>query len=492
MFESVRARLTLWYLGILAIVLIVFSGISYALLDRSIRSAFDASLAGTTSEVAAAFAREGSVDVRFSDRDIFIFDSSGRVVAAAASILTPAERTRVAQVATAGTGPMTVTGGHENDGIRIDREPSVWRGHRFTIVVAQDLDPQADRLEAAAAAVGVGIPLALAVAAYGGYVLARKSLAPVTAMSAKARQISADTLNDRIAIANERDELGFLAATLNDLLARLQRAFESQRRFMADASHELRTPLSIIQGEADVALSRAERSADEYRESMETVQKAARRLTRIVQDLFLLARTDAGPYPMQKSRFYLDEMLAEGVRAFRTIAASKNIAIACKAPPDVVMSGDEELLQRMISNVIDNAVKFTPQGGRISIVASRADGVEIRITDSGPGIAAEERESVFERFYRGDPARRAAHLGTSSGAGLGLPIARWIAVAHGGTLELDPQLAPTTFTVRLPSTALADDVAGTAHRSGAVVESDAQNGRRDLQEREAYERLGGK
>ena len=492
MFESVRARLTIWYIAVLAVVLIVFSGISYFLLAQSIRDAFDASLTGTAREVAAEFARDGRLDFRFSDRDIVVFDQSGKIAAAAASSVNAADRQRLARVASSGTGLITIAGGHEGDGIRIAREAAEFHNQHFMVIVAEDLDPQADSLEAAAGAVLVGIPLALAVAAIGGYLLARKSLAPVTAMSVKARQISAETLGERIAISNERDELGFLAATLNDLLERLERAFASQRRFMADASHELRTPLSIIQGELEVALSRADRSPEEYRESMEMVQKAARRLTRIVQDLFLLARTDAGTYPMQRSRFYLDEMLAECVRGFRTIAAAKRIAIHCTAPADVVVIGDEELLQRMISNVIDNAVKFTPEGGRVTVEAARADGVEIRIADSGPGIPQDERVNVFDRFYRGDRARRATRFGASSGAGLGLPIARWIATAHDGTLELDPQPAPTTFTIRLPSSALADDVGGTAHGAGAVIEGDAHDLGRNLQERESDKRLGRK
>jgi heavy metal sensor kinase len=454
MFHSVRARLTLWYTAIVAIVLITFSGISYALLARAIRSATDSSLAATGNEFAAAFANDpanGSagrgerLDFRYSDRDIMVVSSSGRIVASSRLRMKPEERARVETVVRRGvTGFMTMEGGEENNGIRIYAVPIRAVGARYVVVVASDLDEQADRLESAARAVLLGIPLALLIAAGGGYLMARKSLAPVTTMSREARHISAETLGERIAVGNERDELGFLAVTLNDLLERLQRAFDSQRRFMADASHELRTPVSIIQGEADVVLSRTDRSSAEYRESIEIMQDAARKLTRIVQDLFLLARTDEGRYPMSKTRFYLDEVLADCVRAMRSVAAAKKISVTCDAPPDSVIFADEELIHRMLQNLIENAVKFTGAEGCVRVTLERLpDAYAIRVSDTGSGIPSDQQAQVFERFFRGDRSRR--------GAGLGLPIARWIAAAHDGQLTIEKSDASgTTFLVVLP------------------------------------------
>ena len=259
-----------------------------------------------------------------------------------------------------------IPGGEEGDGIRIIATPINVLGTRYTVVVARDLSEQADRLESAAQAVFFGIPLALIVAAAGGYLLARKSFAPVTTMSLKARQIGAETLDERIEIGNERDELGFLAATLNGLLERLQLAFESQRRFMADASHELRTPIAIIQGEADVALAR-DRDADDYRESIEVMQRAARKLTRIVQNLFLLARGDAGRYPISMSRFYAGEVVADCIRGMRSVAQARGVALSCSAPEDIVLVADEELIHRLVLNLVENAVKFTQRGGKVHV-----------------------------------------------------------------------------------------------------------------------------
>jgi two-component system, OmpR family, sensor kinase len=325
-------------------------------------------------------------------------------------------------------------------------------GQRHTVVIARPLGEQSDRLESAASSVFLGIPLALIVAAAGGYLMAKKSLQPVTTMSAKAREISAATLTERIAVGNERDELGFLATTLNDLLERMQRVFDSQKRFMADASHELRTPLSIIQGEADVALARRDRSAEEYRQSVEVMQKASLKLTRIVQNLFLLARTDAGAYPMNCSRFYLDELIAESVRSMRSVAAGRGVELSAAFDSDLLIVADEELINRMLLNLVENAVKFTPRGGHVRVEArGRENRYEIRVADDGEGIAEADRGRIFDRFFRGDRTRQSR----AGGAGLGLPIARWIAEAHGGSLVLERSDATgSTFLAILPGDAV--------------------------------------
>jgi heavy metal sensor kinase len=450
MFHSVRARLTLWYTAILALVLIIFSAVSYVLLARTIRAENDASLADTAHEFAAAFdpadrsrGRDVLLDFRYSDRQILVLSPNGEIVAGSNKI-GPAERTRIQSfVRGGGTGFATIIGGEEGDGIRIIATPINVVGTHYTLVVARDLSEQADRLESAARAVFFGIPLALIVAAAGGYLLARKSFAPVTTMSVKARQIGAETLDERIEIGNERDELGFLAATLNGLLERLQLAFESQRRFMADASHELRTPIAIIQGEADVALAR-DRDAADYRESIEVMQRAARKLTRIVQNLFLLARGDTGRYPISMSRFYVGEVVADCIRGMRSVAQARGVALSCSAPEDIVVVADEELIHRLVLNLVENAVKFTQSGGTVHVDVGAGDGnCTIRVADTGPGIESADQSRIFERFFRGDRARPQ----DAGGAGLGLPIARWIAEVHGGELRLEH--SDTTGTVFL-------------------------------------------
>ncbi|HSY51839.1 MAG TPA: ATP-binding protein [Thermoanaerobaculia bacterium] len=442
MFNSVRARLTFWYTAILALVLIIFSAVSYVLLAREIRAENDASLANTAHEFAAAFdpadrsrGRDVLLDFRYSDREILVLSPNANVVVVSKSKIGLEERRRVeAFVRAGGTGLHTIPGGEGGEGLRIIATPISVVGTHYTVVVARDLSQQSDRLQNAAHAVFFGIPVALLVAAAGGYLLARKSFAPVTMMSMKARQIGAETLDERIEIGNERGELGFLAATLNGLLERLQLAFESQRRFMADASHELRTPIAIIQGEADVALARADRPADDYRESIEVMQRAARKLTRIVQNLFLLARGDAGRYPTSISRFYLGEVVADCIRGMRSVAQARDIELSCSAEEDVVILADEELIHRLVLNLVENAVKYTPGGGQVHADVRTDDGhCLIRVSDTGLGIPPADHTRIFERFYRGDRARPE----NAGGAGLGLPIARWIAELHGGELRLE-------------------------------------------------------
>ncbi|MEO8035660.1 MAG: HAMP domain-containing sensor histidine kinase, partial [Acidobacteriota bacterium] len=456
------ARLTLWYTAVVAVVLITFSSISYALLAREIRAATDESLSDTAREFAGAANRDPSnavsghdvqLDFRYSDRDLIIYSGSGGLVATSKVHLGAADLRSLENAVRGGVkGFATIPGGPEGDGVRIFAMPVQFVGQAYVVVVARTLAEQTDRLESAAHAVLLGIPLALLLAAAGGYLLARKALQPVAAMSKQARQIGAETLMARIPVQNERDELGLLAITLNELLERLQRAFDSQRRFMADASHELRTPVAIIQGEADVTLARAGRSAEEYRESMEVVQKASLKLTRIVQNLFLLARTDAGSYPMRKSRFYLDELVAELVRSLRNIAAARNVSLTQDSQSEMLIVADEELMHRMLLNLVDNALKFTPPGGTVNVRAwIEEDSAVIRVSDTGVGIPGDDQMRIFERFYRVNRTRQPEAAEMTSGAGLGLPIARWIAEAHHGKLALErSDSSGSIFVVVLP------------------------------------------
>jgi signal transduction histidine kinase len=263
-------------------------------------------------------------------------------------------------------------------------------------------------------------------------------------MSERARRIGAENLGERLPVVNPRDELGQLAATFNELLSRLddaftrqQEAFEQQRQFMADASHELRTPLSVIRAASEVTLEEPDCEASEYREAMATVGEHARRLTRIVEDLFTLARADAGQREIERKSFYLDELVIETARAASVLALRKGVEMECAPAPEAPFNGDEGLLRQMILNLLDNAIKHTPAGGRIRLSLGRRDSeYAITVEDSGAGVPAEARPHIFRRFYRADKARSRAVAADGGGAGLGLSIARWIAEAHDGRLEL--------------------------------------------------------
>jgi two-component system OmpR family sensor kinase len=465
MLDSVRVRLTLWYSAVLALVLLALAGAMYLLLARNAMRSTDSNL----SELAGAFlttveaeletdttlpglvqaAREAIAEHRFRDYAFVILDSSQKVVITSEDSLGTESARREfprgvfasesfqALVRSHGQTPQTfgnVRGG--KDGYRgVVRRFSVGTGD-FTLVVLQSLHRQYEGLEGIVRTFAIVIPLAVVLATSGGYFLAKKALAPVVAMSMQAEKISASNLHERLKIRNESDELGHLAKSFNGLLDRLDAAFEQQHRFMADASHELRTPVAILRGEAEVSLSREARSPEEYRESLAIVRAEAGRLSQIVEDLFTLARADAGQHTLVKREFYLDELVTETAHSARALALEKEIALTCDTSEECLVFADEGLLRRMVVNLVTNAIKYTPRGGHVTVACrAAADRCVLTVSDSGNGIPAELQARIFDRFFRVDTAR-SREDGDKGGAGLGLSIARWIAEAHEGSLEL--------------------------------------------------------
>jgi heavy metal sensor kinase len=322
------------------------------------------------------------------------------------------------------------------------------------VVVAKSLHEEEESLAQVRTAFLIAIPLSLLLASLGGYLLARSSLAPVVAMGEQAARISATNLHERLPVKSDRDELGRLAVTFNELLGRLNLSFEQQRRFMADASHELRTPLAIVRGEAEVSLSLPQREGGEYRESLTAVHDEGMRMSRIVEDLFTLARADAGQYPFKPVDFYLDDLIIDCVRSARSLAEQRAVRLQVEGTgSELLLRGDEALFSRMLMNLLDNAIKHTLPGGHVVVSRTRVDDSHvIRVEDTGTGIPVEAQPHIFERFYRADKARTRNLESDGSGAGLGLSIAQWIAQLHGGriTLERSDQTG-TIFAINLPT-----------------------------------------
>ena len=453
MFDSVRVRLTLWYLGLLALVLIVFSAGVYALLRQSLYERLDSAVRNEARALAAAHDRlisEGKTeheaavtaqDERFFPRQATaIYDSEGKVVAEKPTRSGKHARLPALNLLQ-GDDTFFYTVLEEEDGGRDGRRLAVKRiinpdtGKTFIFAVSQPLDRVVEELGTVLRALFIAIPLALALAGAGGWFLARRSLAPVVAMSERARRISAENLQERLPLVNPRDELGRLAAIFNELLTRLETSFSQQRRFMADASHELRTPLFVIRTATDVTLGREHREEHEYRDALKIASEQTHRLTRIVEDMFTLARADSGSRTLDETDFYLDELITEAARAAEVLAASKGIRLDRGAYPEMLCHGDEGLLRQMLMNLLGNAIKHTPEGGEVRISVERENGQYlITVADTGTGIPTEAQPHVFERFFRADKARSRSSDG--GGAGLGLAIARWIAEAHKGRLEL--------------------------------------------------------
>jgi heavy metal sensor kinase len=481
MLDSIRVRLTLWYTVVLGLVLILLAVFSYVVYWRNVSQRTDSNLAELANAFATTFTAElqdpsEANDVRqaaivamnehrFRDTAMVILDSSTNVLQSSLELpRTDSYRERIkpelissdvfhaiAAKAVAQSGVIGTFRDHRNS-LRVYARPLSAPNGNYTLLVLQSLHAQQEMLSDIRETFYWSIPFALALASLGGYFLARKSLAPVAIMATQARQMGAANLHARLEVANQRDELGQLALSFNQLLERLETSFEQQRRFVADASHELRTPVAILRGETEVTLSKAERTPEEYRETLGILRDEAQRLARIIEDLFTLTRADAGQYPLNLRDAYLDELASSALLRARSLALAKKITLCPSIDPDLPIHADEALLGRMLLNLLDNAIKYSHAGSTVQLACRReGDYYLVTVTDSGPGIPPEVQARVFDRFFRVDKARSRTE-GDTGGAGLGLSIARWIAEAHHGTLELSRSDASgTTFSVALPA-----------------------------------------
>lgn len=449
---AIRSRLTLWYTAVLGLVLAAFAGGFFFLYAHSRLVRLDEELARSEALVAPLVAnelREGAglgeaahdalEDIEIPGRSLAVFDEGGALLSGQWEGLPRA-------TVDGERGSVRATVETPNGRFRLHQGRHRFGPTTYQVGVAEPLaSVDQDLVELRRTLVGSALA-ALLLALAGGYWIARGALRPVQVMAAEAGRISERTPGVRLGSPNPEDELGGLARAFNDLLARLESALSQQRRFMADASHELRTPVAIARTAIEVTLGRSGRPEEEYRDSLAVMAVQMRRLTGIVEDLFLLARADAAGLPVDQALLYLDELVAEGVKEAQVLAAAKGVSLEGRGPTDLEVQGDERLLRQMLANLLDNAIRHTPTGRRAEVeLALRPDAIELSVTDAGPGIPDEERERIFQRFVRLDAAR------SSNGAGLGLPIARAIAEAHGGTLVLArSDTSGSTFLVRLP------------------------------------------
>jgi heavy metal sensor kinase len=464
MIRSFRLRLTLWYLGFFSLLTLLFGVFVYGRLAAGLERRVDETLSSQARTAATLFAdelQEQHGDAARAAAEIVENDLRGQQLAiftgakllASSPPATPAQYAAIAAHAQPGGGAdwlVAVPGlGREGSRAALHRRDVDGRGYLF--VACQPMDSVAADLRLVRAVLFLATPLLLALAGLGGYLVARRSLAPLGWMAEQARRISGSNLEARLEIGRAAEELEMLAASFNELLARLDQTFGSMRRFVADASHELRTPIAVIRGEADVALSQ-ERTAAAYRETLAVILDESRRLSRLVDDLLRLARADAGNVQLQLREFYFGDLLRDCCRSVQALAEQRGIAVECRSPEDVPYRGDEELLHRMAMNLLDNAIRHTPPGGRV-LVSLEMDspeaggGLRIAVSDTGTGIAREALPHLFERFYRGDQARSRQ----DGGFGLGLAIVKWVAESHGGAVGVRSQPgAGSTFTVTLP------------------------------------------
>jgi heavy metal sensor kinase len=286
-------------------------------------------------------------------------------------------------------------------------------------------------------------------------------------MARRAHEINAEHLSARLTVENPHDELGHLATAFNETFSRLERSFEQLRRFTSDASHELRTPLTAIRSVGEVGLRRPG-TADHYREVIGSMLEEAGRLTRLVESLLAIARADSGQIQLERRRIAVLPLVREAASLLEVLAEEKGQHLSLDGDETANVQVDRAILRQILINLLDNAIKYSPDGGRISVHALRiGQTVSIEVEDSGPGIPQEHRDRVFDRFYRIDEAR-SRDVG---GAGLGLAIANWGAEAHGGRLELRcPENGGCVFRLLLPADASVPEPAEVeSAMSGAVT-----------------------
>jgi heavy metal sensor kinase len=290
------------------------------------------------------------------------------------------------------------------------------------------------------------LPVILVLGTLGGWILARRSLAPIGYIASKAESISSQNLSERLTLRGTGDEMDDLIRTINEMISRLEGSFKRMAEFTADASHELKTPICAMRGEAEVLLLK-ERKAEEYQEGLAHFIEQFDHLNQMINDLILLSKFDTTQIEMKTTPLRLDLLIQDLCHLFQVLAEQKNIALEIGSLEEVPVIGDKMRLQQLFTNLIDNAIKYTPKGSIHVTVERNEDAALVKIKDTGIGIPQEEQEKIFKRFYRADKSRSRE----TGGVGLGLSIAEWIVHAHHGSIEVDSEFNKgSTFTVYLP------------------------------------------
>jgi heavy metal sensor kinase len=447
---NLRVRLAVWYGAAVALAVLTYAGGVYVFVSRGFQEQLDRSLHDDFEAVERTLDREGlgGISVRPADhhddvepgRAIEVWSMSGELRARTPGLAwmpppSPTAGYSYASVADASGRPVrTIVGTHSVDGsplmIRVTRSEEGVRHELRELLMG----------------LAMGWPIAVLLAGASGYYLARRALRPIDRMTTEAASITADRLRTRLPIENPGDELGRLATVFNQMLQRLEGAFDQLQRFTADASHELRTPLTAIRSVGEVGL-REPRDAHAYRETIGSMLEEADRLTGLVDGLLYLSRADSGRTLVQPANIDVRALVDDVVAHLGVLADERGQRIVVTGGPSVTAYADAVLLRPAVINIVDNAIKYSARGSDINIkVATETQDAVIEVRDQGPGIAREHHARVFERFYRVDAGRSRDRGGT----GLGLAIARWAVEASGGSLELDSEVGiGSVFRIRL-------------------------------------------
>lgn len=458
-----RLRLTLWYGTALALVLIVFSVVLYAITARNLRDTVDESLEDTATTAVRSLEARGFLplldeeellsqfpELTRIDKFFQIFSPSGTITIRSPNIKqheVPLSRTAL-DAAFAGQSIFESAKYPREPPLRLISMPIMYRGNLLYIVqVGTSMESVGETLQRFLVLLVVAIPIALAVSLAGGWFLAGRALRPVDKITLAAQRIAAGDLSQRLSMPAAHDEIGRLAATFNNMIGRLDTSFRQIQQFTSDASHELRTPLTVMKGETDLVLRRP-RSLDDYKSVLESNLEEIDRMTRVVDELLFLSRADMGEVKVESLPVAMESLVEDIYRQAKLLAQDRNIEVLLGTVMPVVVQGDDLRLRELLLNLVENAMKYSYPGGKVEISLLN-DGREARlsVTDHGIGIAPADHKKIFQRFFRTDVAR--GH--TKKGTGLGLAICTWIAELHKGRVEVKSDLGQgSTFTLVLP------------------------------------------
>jgi heavy metal sensor kinase len=451
---TIRWRLTLWNLLALALVLLAFAALVYALVARSLYRGLDSRLALAFDQLRHDRRLSSEADNRlahwiaeFKEHEGFfcvVYGRQGKLRQRSEELAIDSVPARPDEVTTEPTfRDLNLPGINRQRTLICRLQPAEEELDVLLLAPLADVDRELEHLRTALAAAVPGILLFSGVL---GYFLARKALSPVSRLKSLTDEITADRLDRRLPVDNPDDELGRLTRTINAMIGRLEHSFVEIRRFTADASHELRTPLAAIRAEAEVALTRSQ-TEPEVRELLGSILEECARLTRLTEQLLSLARED-DRVETRREPVQLNQLVVRIGDTMRPVAEASRLQLNVESDEEAIVTGDRERLRQVVYNLLDNAIKYTPAGGLVEVRVKRAlDRAILTVRDTGVGIPAEHLPRVFDRFYRVDKVRSREMGGT----GLGLSIVRSIVQAHGGEIILGSEPGKgTTCTVSFP------------------------------------------
>lgn len=463
--SSIRFKLTVWYSAAMGFVLLFFSAVLYMTMYRTLHAEVDAKIK-TMAEVTASSGNiaaghfdltqldsmmEEKLGFRTPGKFIQILDNTGSVGQTSLNLQAHPMPISISALKKASNRQIsfeTLNVRGSKYPTRMVTYPVVTNNEVVSIVqIGTSLQAVQDTLHELFLTLLLGIPASLTLASIGGWFMAKKSLRPVTDITTAARMITARNLDQKIEVTNPIDEVGRLAETFNDMIARLNSSFRQTNQFSSDVSHELRTPLTIMRGEMEVVL-RSPRKVEEYQSVIASSLEEVERMSSMVEELLLLSKAEDGEMKLNISHISIYRLLETIFDNAIALAKGKGVQVAMHSRKDIYIEGDELRLRQLFLNLVDNAIKYTPPTGTVDILLTEiGEYAHVSIKDTGVGISKEDQEKIFERFYRVDKSRSREVGGT----GLGLSICKRIVEAHNGHLTVESETGKgSTFSVDLP------------------------------------------